>query len=258
MKNLILASTLLLSITGLAQAADMPLKAVPLAPVFTWTGLYLGADAGYGWNSASGSSFCTTPGGVVNGFGCSAPGSETLNLKGGFVGGQVGYNLQTGLFVWGIEADIQVSGINQTATTSVPCCNAAFAGPPGSLSISDRLEWFGTVRGRLGLAIWDHTLLYGTGGVIYGEEYLSQTKTFPVTTYSGINTPIHTGWIGGVGVEYAFTNNISAKLEGLFYDMGSQTRVVSTAPLSGFTTTGTFSSNNGAMVRLGANLKFGP
>jgi outer membrane immunogenic protein len=117
MKNLILASTLLLSITGLAQAADMPLKAVPLAPVFTWTGLYLGADAGYGWNSASGSSFCTTPGGVVNGFGCSAPGSETLNLKGGFVGGQVGYNLQTGLFVWGIEADIQVSGINQTATT---------------------------------------------------------------------------------------------------------------------------------------------
>jgi outer membrane immunogenic protein len=94
--------------------------------------------------------------------------------------------------------------------------------------------------------------------VIYGEEYLSQTKTFPVTTYSGINTPIHTGWIGGVGVEYAFTNNISAKLEGLFYDMGSQTRVVSTAPLSGFTTTGTFSSNNGAMVRLGANLKFGP
>jgi outer membrane immunogenic protein len=258
MKNLILASTLLLTTTGLAQAADMPLKAPPLAPVFTWTGLYLGVDAGYGWNSASGSSFCTTPDGVVNGLGCSAPGSETLNLKGGFIGGQVGYNLQTGLFVWGIEADIQVSGINQTGTILVPCCNAAFTGPPGSLSISDRLEWFGTVRGRLGIAIWDRTLLYGTGGVIYGEEYLSQTKTFPVNTYSGINTAIHTGWIGGVGVEYAFTNNISAKLEGLFFDMGSQTRVVSTAPLSAFTTTGTFSSNNGAMVRLGANLKFGP
>jgi outer membrane immunogenic protein len=172
--------------------------------------------------------------------------------------GQVGYNLQTGLFVWGIEADIQVSGINQTGTIVLPCCNPTFTGTPASLSILDRLEWFGTVRGRLGLAIWDHTLLYGTGGVIYGEESLSQTKTFAAITYSGINTPIHTGWIGGVGVEYAFANNISAKLEGLFYDMGSQTVVVSTSPLSGFTTTGTFTSNNGAMVRLGANLKFGP
>jgi outer membrane immunogenic protein len=258
MKKLMIASATTLAMAGIAQAADLPLKAPPLAPIFTWTGLYLGMDAGYGWNSTSGSAFCTTPGGVVNGVGCSPPRSEALNPRGGFIGGQVGYNLQTGLFVWGIEADIQVSGINQTGTIVLPCCNPTFTGMPASLSVSDRLEWFGTVRGRLGLAIWDHTLLYGTGGVIYGEESLSQTKTFAAITYSGINNPIHTGWIGGVGVEYAFTNNISAKLEGLFYDMGSHTVVVSTSPLSGFTTTGTFTSNNGAMVRLGANLKFGP
>jgi opacity protein-like surface antigen len=80
--------------------------------------------------------------------------------------------------------------------------------------------------------------------------------SFPLVGYQATSSATHTGWIGGGGIEYAFTNALSAKVEGLYYDMGSET-IAFTSPLTKFTETSSF-NYKGALVRLGANLKFGP
>ncbi len=86
---------------GPALAADLgrppPLKAAPLLPVFSWTGLYLGVHGGYGWSSSDVFGL-----GVLN------------NLKGGFAGGQIGYNYQINNFVLGIEGDGAWADISQS------------------------------------------------------------------------------------------------------------------------------------------------
>jgi outer membrane immunogenic protein len=259
--HIIMKKTLLLlaffsAAVGSAQAADMPLKAPAYVAPFTWTGVYLGINAGYGNSTSDGNEYCSTPAGLVGGPGCWNGSAAAVSPSGGFVGGQLGANYQTGLFVWGIESDIQVSHINGSSTLADPCCIPAFTSAIGTLTRTQSLDWFGTVRGRLGLAIWDRTLVYGTGGVIYGEEVVNTSLTFPLVGYQATSSATHTGWIGGGGIEYAFTNALSAKVEGLYYDMGSET-IAFTSPLTKFSETSSF-NYKGAMVRLGANLKFGP
>jgi outer membrane immunogenic protein len=257
MKKTLLALALFSAAIGSAHAADMPVKAPVYVAPFTWTGIYLGINAGYGTGQNTGDAYCTNPAGVVSGVGCAAPMSAALSQAGGFVGGQLGANYQTGMFVWGVEADIHVSHINDsTGALPLPCCIPALATPGSTLLRSANLDWFGTVRGRLGLAIWDRTLVYGTAGVMYGEEVVNFLATTPATTYQAQSSGTHTGWTAGGGIEYAFTNNISAKVEGLYYNMGSET-IAFTNPATNFTESTNF-GYKGALVRLGANLKFGP
>jgi outer membrane immunogenic protein len=264
MQKLILAGASLviaglLGLAGSAQAADMAVKAPAYVAPFTWTGVYLGINAGYGTGTSDGTAYCTNPAGVVGGTGCSPSVGSGLSPSGGFVGGQIGGNYQTGMFVWGVEADIQVSHINDSNTLTQPCCFPVFTPPNGVFTRAQNLDWFGTVRGRLGLAIWDRTLIYGTGGLMYGEEVVNSNLTFPAVTYQATSSGTHSGWIGGGGIEYAFTNNLSAKLEGLYFDMGSETITAGPNPKTAlvFPETTSF-SYKGALVRLGANLKFGP
>jgi outer membrane immunogenic protein len=268
MRKLILAGASLvfagtLALAGSAQAANV-------AP-FTWTGVYLGINAGYGTSNSDGSSYCTNAAGVVTGPGCWASMPTGLSSSGGFVGGQIGANYQTGLFVWGVETDIQVAHINDgTGALDVTCCTRTI-GPlapvdPGqnyALTRAQNMDWFGTVRGRLGLAIWDRTLIYGTAGLMYAEEVVNSNVVAPASvappagaTYQAQSSGTHTGWVAGGGLEYAFTNAISAKVEGLYYNIGSET-VAWTHPVTQLTNTTAF-SYSGALVRLGANLKFGP
>jgi outer membrane immunogenic protein len=256
MKKTLLLLAFFSAAVGSAHAADMPLKAAPIVAPFTWTGVYLGINAGYGNSTSDGNEYCTTPAGLVGGPGCWNGSAAAVSPSGGFVGGQLGANYQTGLFVWGIESDIQVSHINGSSTLADPCCVPAFTSAIGTLTRTQTLDWFGTVRGRLGLAIWDRTLVYGTGGVIYGEEVVNTSLSFPLVGYQATSSATHTGWTGGGGIEYAFTNALSAKVEGLYYDMGSET-IAFTSPLTKFTETSSF-TYKGALVRLGANLKFGP
>jgi outer membrane immunogenic protein len=257
MKKTLLLLAFFSAAVGSAQAADMPLKAPVYVAPFTWTGVYLGINAGYGTSQSTGSEYCTTAAGVVSGTGCYAPMPAALSQSGGFVGGQVGANYQTGLFVWGAEADIQVAHINDsTGAVALPCCFPTLGTPGATVLRSANLDWFGTVRGRLGLAIWDRTLIYGTGGVMYGEEVANLLVTTPTpVTYQAQSSGTHTGWIAGGGIEYAFTNKLSAKVEGLYYDMGSET-IANTSLVTHLTETANF-TYKGALVRLGANLKFG-
>ncbi len=245
---------------GAANAADMPLKAPVYAPAFTWTGLYLGVNAGYGWEDTTGDRYCTNFFGTVGGFPCSAGSPGATKPQGGFVGGQVGYNYQTGMFVWGVETDIQVTNM-QNSTGAVPLAlpfPINFILPGASATRSESLDWFGTTRGRLGIAFWDRALIYGTGGVMYGEQVSSLNVVFPTAGFLNMNpqsSSVHTGWVAGAGLEYAFTNNFSAKVEGLFYDLGSET--ISMRAVNGITETANF-KYTGSLVRIGANVKFGP
>ena len=126
---------------------------------------------------------------------------------GAFVGGgQIGYNWQSGAFVYGLETDIQYVGLSNNVSWGRYTWWEGTGGGDGG--------YFGTVRARLGYAI-DRTLIYITGGLAYGG-----LNTNPLTG----NTTSNVGWTLGGGVEYAFTNNWTAKIEGLYVDTGEETQ----------------------------------
>ncbi|MDB5645967.1 MAG: porin, partial [Methylobacterium sp.] len=186
MKRLLLATTVFAGLTAVASAADLPRRAAPPVfvpvPVFTWTGFYAGFNAGYGFGTGSNNNGPTTvvatsplfvgtaASPLVNNRG--AIGFNNRDSNEGFVGGgQIGYNYQftpgSG-FVVGVEADAQYVDFGRSrnnATAIVGALNPDLtAVNPNGLS---GLDYFGTVRGRLGYA-FDRTLVYGTGGFAYG------------------------------------------------------------------------------------------
>jgi outer membrane immunogenic protein len=229
MKKLLTAAAgiITLGISGSAFAADLPLpvKAPPPPPWYDWTGFYIGADGGYSWGRGATSY-------TVAGL---APFSTTQNINGGLGGGQIGYNWQFNHnWVLGVEADIQ--GTGEDGTANLPTVSGTFGVVAlfpftSTASVSQKLPWFGTVRGRLGFEPADRVLLYATGGLAYGEIDSSGTVTNTVTTGAGTATAVATGsarntqvgWTVGAGAEWAFWNRWSAKVEYLYVDLGSFT-----------------------------------
>jgi outer membrane immunogenic protein len=205
-----------------AAAADLP-RAAPTAPavfvpVFTWTGFYVGANAGYGWGRL------TDP-----------TGTFTTNLDGGLAGGQVGYNWQTGNWVFGIEGDIQASWQEESVSGTV-------AGI-GLTTVTGEFPWFATARGRLGYA-WDRHLLYVTGGGGWVNVKLSVTGAG--ATVSSDDTKF--AWTIGGGWEWMFMPKWSAKAEYLYMDTGD-----TNVTLFGVTVSG---SGHNHIARLGINYHF--
>jgi len=208
-----------------AQAADlgpMVTKAPPAPVYYNWTGFYAGVNLGGSWGHDNIDLF--DDGTLV------APLSDHVmgmsnHVDGVIGGGQIGYNWQFApWFGWGtgtvlgIEADLQGSGQKRTA-------NFAFDDPdlgPLSGSVEDKLQWFGTVRGRLGFA-FDRVLWYGTGGWAFGERKFSGVLTDGINSigFSDSHTMTN-GWTVGGGVEWAFWGNWTAKFEYLFIDWGNQ------------------------------------
>jgi outer membrane immunogenic protein len=210
-KTLVLAATVAFMATPVL-AAELPLKAPPPspppAPACVWCGWYIGANVGGSWGDAR-SSF-------------DAPGfpaffSDSTHPDGVIGGGQLGYNWQTGNVVFGIETDIQGSGQRGSDTL------AALATPLGAISLTqeDKQSWFGTTRGRLGYApSGANWLLYGTGGLAYGDVSSAFTLTTPLGTASVSNSTTRVGWTGGGGLEYMFLPSWSFKVEYLYMDLG--------------------------------------
>jgi outer membrane immunogenic protein len=158
-----------------AVAADLAVKApvykAPPVPVYSWTGWYIGANGGYGWNNSAG--FSEVPGdqstAFVNNTGHHIvdPTSLSLSTKGGFGGAQLGYNWQFGRnWVAGIEADFDGADLKGSGSSGVN-----MAGRPnfGTLTESQKVEWFGTLRARLGVLLTNNLLLFATGGLAYGK-----------------------------------------------------------------------------------------
>lgn len=262
MKKILLAGVAALGFGSTAVAADlparMPVKAPPMvAPVFSWTGIYAGLNAGGGWMKDSAGPDCFTPGGVYFGAGCPLVSSQSLKPSGFIGGGQLGANWQINQWVLGLEGDLQGSTIKDTATVNGPfALVGGGTSPAGSWSISEQLNWFTTVRGRLGFAA-DRALFYVTGGFAAGEVEVGSNATFA----SGISYPVsakstQTGWTAGGGIEYAFDPNWSAKIEGLYYDLGSVSIATGSFPTAtGYTTGATFDLT-GVIVRAGVNYRF--
>ncbi len=212
----------------LAVKAQPLVKAPPVAP-FSWTGWYIGANAGFG---------------VGQGYGTyTGAAFESFNAMpaGGFGGGQLGFNYQIfGSFVVGAETDIQGAGISDNRTCLAGCTPASFA------TIDHKLDWFGTTRARVGLATGP-VLSYVTGGVAYGGIETGLATPFGSLTASTTKT----GWTWGAGVEAALAGNWSAKAEYLYIDFGS-TGVASPA-------TGALGvKNQEQLFRGGLNYHFGP
>lgn len=232
----VLASLLLVAGLGTASAADMAVKARPmLAPavVYDWTGWYVGLNAGGAIND---SHYRQDPAGCFTiGAGCGVGGVAanpnrtffgSLNDNVAFTGGgQVGYNKQMGTWLWGFEADINYNGVNQTNNTN-NILTGVLVGGNALTSVTQRFDWFGTVRGRVGFLASPSLLLYATGGLAYGHVSSSSSVQFPITccagdTYLGNGSEIRAGWTVGGGAEWMAWNNWSVKAEYLYIDLGS-------------------------------------
>jgi len=222
MKSLIKASTLAVAVAlaGAASAADLPSRKGPVdapmyvPPAFTWTGFYIGANAGYGWGSVRES----------------AP--IGFHDTDGFIGGgQIGYNYQVGQVVFGVEADFQGADLSSRVDNVF-----------GDYATTE-LNWFGTVRGRIGFAI-DRFLPYVTAGFAYGN--VNTSFQFPRLGASFGKDNTQFGYAVGAGVEYAFTNNFTAKLEYMYVDLDR-------ASIPGL---GVKVGTDVSIVRAGLNYKF--
>ncbi len=193
MRGILLASAAaaVISAASLASAADLPrplpqrmvTKAPPyVEQAFNWSGFYIGVNGGGGWGHA----WSDLSGG--------------MHTSGGVAGGTVGYNAQFGNWVLGFEGDVDWSDVGGSTSA---------AGCPGC---SVQNNWLSTARGRVGYSV-GHWLPYVTGGLAVGDVQAS-APGFPGQT----NTQV--GWAAGAGVEYALSNNWSAKLEYLHVDLG--------------------------------------
>jgi len=234
-----------------AFAADMPVKALPYvapaAALGNWSGLYAGLNAGYSVadDRSTYASFVNPVIGFDN--------LESYKISpAGFLGGaQLGYNWQTGIWVWGLETDFQ--GTGQRDSVCVLTCDI-----PGAFNstVSQRLPWFGTVRGRMGLAM-DRSLLYVTGGLAYGQVQTSIVEVDgPGLVTSVSQNRTKTGWTVGGGIESALIGNWTAKVEYLYLDFGSQTFsfVDAAGPPGAITATADAKDH---IIRAGLNYRFG-
>lgn len=221
-----------------ALAADIPVKAPPPAPlpvpVMNWTGFYIGINGGYSWGHSSRDVIFTNPAtGAVIVTPVGLAGTGGANIDGGVFGGQIGYNWQMTNWVFGLETDAQWTGQRGSASlvcaglTCVPGATFLPAGAVGTTALVDqKLEWFGTLRGRVGVLFSPSWLLYVTGGGAYGT-----VKTdLALASFTANGTPISLvasnksdrfGWTVGAGIEGMFASNWSAKLEYLYVDLGS-------------------------------------
>jgi outer membrane immunogenic protein len=242
-----------LQFSGVAFAADMPLKAPPPPPApvyYNWTGFYLGVNLGGSWGHQSVDACATLTAGTF----CD---SDTIHMNGVIGGGQIGYNWQFApIFGWGngwvlgLEADIQGSGQRKSRDFSV----TDTAGDVLSGNVEDKLTWFGTVRGRSGIA-FDRTLWYVTGGWAFGDRTIDGTLNTTIggvatsTTFSTSKTL--NGWTVGAGVEWAFWNHWTAKFEYLHLDF-TNTGGAFSSP----TTSVNIGHLQDEIVRAGVNYKF--
>ncbi len=193
MKRLLLTTvgTLTVALATAAAAADLPRRsAMPakapvayVAPVYNWTGFYVGINGGWATGDAE-------------------MGAIGIDVDGGLVGATLGYNWQVGQAVFGVEGDIAWSGIEGSSAC-------------GALTCTVDNNWLGTVRGRLGYAI-DRFMPYVTGGLAFGDIEASATGLAGASE-------TQTGWTAGGGVEFALPANWTAKGEYLYVDLGDFT-----------------------------------
>jgi outer membrane immunogenic protein len=284
-----------------AIAADLSLPPRPYAPyapayyhsavVYEWTGFYVGLSAGGGFglggihNNVT-SALCSV---AFIGLGCdldqassaavaAVPGGFDTHPSGFIGGGQIGYNYQMGWFVWGVEADFSGADISGSASKTVTATGLDLIAPAvivntATGTANQKLDWLGTLRGRVGFVPFTPLLVYATGGLAYGHVSIDTTlsETATVTGVPGVcpcsatstasTSSTQFGWTAGGGVEWMFAPHWSLKAEFLYYNLGTVSTNMTLVQLNGgvpFTTIGITSTANvkGDIARGGINYRF--
>ena len=261
MRKLCVTAVIVLLTTGSACAADIAARPYTKAPVYTavynWTGFYVGANIGY---ASPHRNHLDVTGTDTGGDGL----GTTLELgllpnrfpskPDGFIGGaQVGYNLQSGRLVYGIEADIQgLAAKDSFSVVSIPPSSTTLTG-------SNKLNWLATFRARLGVTATPTALFYVTGGLAAGQNELTLNRScrtcFDHPNSSASSSKTSVGWTAGAGLEWAFARNWSVKGEYLYYDLGSNDATVTYDYVIWTSSLTTRADNSGHVVRLGINYK---
>lgn len=232
---------------------------------YNWTGFYVGVNAGCTWGpwDASSNQIIFDP-----------SATHDAKVNGALGGLQAGYNWQAGGWVYGLEGDIQITGAKDTDAWTAPgvppppppqtgpgpildFLRGPAGGGPMSFTHEWKFPWFGTLRGRLGVLPAERWLLYVTGGLAFGEAKYNMTFSEPgaprlFNPYSLSDSVTRVGWTVGAGVETAFANNWSAKLEYLYVDLG--TRSIDTLDVDGAPFHVEYKIRNN-IVRAGLNYK---
>ena len=245
MTRILLSSVALgvLALATSAMGADLAVKAgPPVAPVYDWTGIWVGGFGGYAFgNHNLNNALGFQPVGFTN---------YTANWEshGGFGGGEIGYYWQTGQFVWGIKGDFAGSGIKGTDNGAL----GQVGNVQGNVLIidSNKLKWLGSLQAQGGIAV-DRLLLFFSGGWAAGD--LSHTDLNPVAGGGTDAFSVHrSGLVAGGGLAYAMTDNIIGKVEFRYYDLGTYHRDTPTNGVLPYAVTATYST-----VVLGLDFKFG-
>jgi outer membrane immunogenic protein len=230
MKSVLLCLAALVACSAPVAAADMPARPVPVvaaAPVYNWGGFYGGINAGWAWGPTHWQ-YDVVP-----------PASISQQMNGGFGGFQAGYNFQIRSFVLGIEGDYEFANINATSL----CPNPGFICHSKTRNIAD-------IAGRIGYS-WDRVLYYAKGG----EAWAFNRYEALATRNTEAGTETRSGWLGGVGIEYAYDPCWSVKAEYNYLDFGTKT-------VTRHNANGSFASSIDVseklnVAKVGINYKFG-
>jgi len=203
----------LLGISAVANAAEMPVKAPPAAqppapPPFSWTGFYIGGNLGAGWSDR-------TVNDTLYGLDFMNEGNDVRFIG----GGQVGVNYQINNVVFGVEADFDWAANNNNDNNGVVIAGDTFR-------VNANNTFITTVAGRIGYA-WDRVLLYGKGGGGWiSNNGLTVTNVTTGASFTTGNSNTDSGWLAGGGIEWAFTDNWSARIEYDFLGLNDRTLTV--------------------------------
>jgi outer membrane immunogenic protein len=250
--RLLASAAIGLGAVQIASAADLPVKALlSPAPVYTWTGFYVGAHVGAGWGTTESTLTSATAGPPVVAPAVTIPLNFPFsqNSRSGFLGGgQVGYNYQSGWVVFGVQGDIAALDVKGTT----PCIVI--------LSCTSKSDWLATVSGRIGGVVADRTLLYVKGG----GAWLDTTHSVNLPGIGGgLNngrqltsvTSTAWGWLLGMGVEYMFTRNWSGFLEYNYIDFDTKNERFTFATIPGLAINADL-KNKLSIAKAGVNYRF--
>jgi outer membrane immunogenic protein len=272
LKTIATAAFAAMAASSVASAADMAPRYTkappPIVEVWTWDKFYVGLNGGYSWGrSDTSGTFYNALTGVQQ----SPTQSGNINLDGWLFGGQVGKNWQFGNWVAGIEVDGQWTdekgGRGFTCVAGPPLCNAITGGPGAGVAptstFNQHIEWFVTLRPRVGMLVTPSALLYVTGGLavagIQTDGVLNGFAAGPAVPVSAAwgHESTRFGWVVGAGLEARLGGNWTGKIEGLYMDYGnvsgSATLLTNAPPLR-------FDYNSDitdVVVRAGVNYHFG-
>jgi outer membrane immunogenic protein len=247
------------TVLGLVFVSGLAVTAPALAQTagdINWTGPYVGVNLGYG-----GGDFKYGASGTTDAAG-SNPVTDHLHQSSSGVigGGQIGYNheLPNGV-VLGVETDLAASDIG--AKTSFSSLDGA--GNTADANISSKIDYLGTVRGRVGKAMFDGRFMpYVTGGFAYGGVKASAYSNCSSCVATGFSTPTNTqtGWTAGAGAEYALTPHLSMKAEYLYTDLGRDNIASGAGPYSlggaNLYNANVYDTATANVIRVGLNYRF--